>query len=1530
MKRLFYITCLILFLLAPLPVNSWDRDSHISKAFKLLQEGDAQEKKIALKNLHILGRDDLRKNKDIFQPVIVALRDENPSVRVAAASTFKYIGEYSKGCCRESQMIPALIEALNDSNPEVRSETATALGYFPDVRSLTPLIEKLKDKDPWVRLNAVHTLGAFSGKMNMWTIHQTDAVVKQILDPLLDLLNDNSDWRNKYVQQECIIALRKIGFVKKEMIVPILIKKSEDEFLRAEIIKTFGKFRIFAAKHIFVEALDDPDEHIRVLALKAMRRLPGGSGDFVRKKIREWALKSLNDPSVQIRMEAVTSLGKARDERDIDELINATKDNSRQVQEAAIKALGNFRDKRVLPALIDHLSGSPGYSTAPAYKSCRSEIMRTGEKKVYIYRKDGVRHVTEDRKEVPKGVPSVERITHPTAVEYLEKSLRDSNESKKLNILRMLLQFEDKRIEQILLRLLKDDSPQVRLEVAKQLLWCCSNEAMPHLIEALNDKYSAVRAQSAKVLGKLKNRAAVDRLINTLNDHDRTVREAAAVALGELHDERAIDPLIEAMNDNNQKVRRAVLMSLKQYDDPRIADVLLGVLHDSSEPLILRGAAITPDERAIETLILFLEEPDKNIPVYAANALGMIRDKRAVEPLIKIFQSEADGFMKVRGGTESTRAADVSGSMKYRGNTQLMRAAAEALGRIGGEEAISVLSAVVDTSGNDFLKSTAIKALGLTRDERAIPVLSKMLSDENLGVRMSSISAIGEIGDPAALNVLEPVLNSDARSDVKYKTIEAIAKTDDPISWQIITDFINNSPDDVAISNSLLILGKSKDEKMLNLILSTCGKKRRYFGQAMTVLKAVDESDLTGTLLRHLKEEDVYVKRCTLSLLGNYGDKSAIKPLKMYLDHDDLYVRSSAREAIRLINKSENDAYEANTAFEFNISRLSDNDKNKRRLAASRLGALENQESIKHLTPLLHDKDAGVRREAVVALGRLKAAEAVPAIINRLQDTSEFGNVRSAAASVLGTIGDVRAVEPLANAMIDKDKSVITQSMQSLRKMKNDPAVSNLLAKLFIKEFKQDNITRVVNILMILNKEDILSNLNDTGNEDIQTITNYLDFIELNYGDLSNTRYSSRSAVIKQLTAIQKDDIKKSEDETLQTTVDITALRDTLKSENAQVRLESADKLGDSGNIDAGQYLVPLLKDRDPYVRQAASRALGQLGYKGAEEGLIEGLGDKDEYVRAYSSWSLGETGGPNAVKPLLDSLDDKDSKVKEWSKESLMKLKRDQEVLNLLFKLLRISFDVKDYSMISRLVNVLSDDDILEAFKDTGGDDRKTIHKYVALLESTYSRLSKTGDKGLKEYKNRSLVIQELSSLITSAKDINDRIVFFLRKLNDPEAIPAFIHILENRANFSISSKRNAVDLLTALQHKEASGLLLELLMDSKEFEGVRSSAAKALGKLGVKEAGKVMIDILQKKEEHKEVRKGAAMALGDLKDERALQTLITVLRDNTEDVRLRVASVNSLADLGTEESVAALREFSNDPSPYVKNAVNTALRKF
>ena len=114
--------------------------------------GTKKEKKIALNNLWILKYPEYRKDSGVFDPVLRALKDKNPSVREAAASYLKHLGKLSEGCCKETEIVPSLIGALEDNHPRVREEASAALAYYKDGRAIQPLIKRLKDESPWVRL----------------------------------------------------------------------------------------------------------------------------------------------------------------------------------------------------------------------------------------------------------------------------------------------------------------------------------------------------------------------------------------------------------------------------------------------------------------------------------------------------------------------------------------------------------------------------------------------------------------------------------------------------------------------------------------------------------------------------------------------------------------------------------------------------------------------------------------------------------------------------------------------------------------------------------------------------------------------------------------------------------------------------------------------------------------------------------------------------------------------------------------------------------------------------------------------------------------------------------------------------------------------------------------------------------------------------------------------------------------------------------------------------------------------------------
>ena len=88
--------------------------------------------------------------KPAVEPLIVALKNENPFVRRNAAEA---LGEI-----KDSSAVKPLINALNDNDLIVRRNAAKALGKIKDSSAEESLTSALKDESPAVRRNAAIAL----------------------------------------------------------------------------------------------------------------------------------------------------------------------------------------------------------------------------------------------------------------------------------------------------------------------------------------------------------------------------------------------------------------------------------------------------------------------------------------------------------------------------------------------------------------------------------------------------------------------------------------------------------------------------------------------------------------------------------------------------------------------------------------------------------------------------------------------------------------------------------------------------------------------------------------------------------------------------------------------------------------------------------------------------------------------------------------------------------------------------------------------------------------------------------------------------------------------------------------------------------------------------------------------------------------------------------------------------------------------------------------------------------------------------
>ena len=119
----------------------------------------------------------------------------------------------------------------------------------------------------------------------------------------------------------------------------------------------------------------------------------------------------------------------------------------------------------------------------------------------------------------------------------------------------------------------------------------------------------------------------------------------------------------------------------------------------------------------VDTLIRFsLKHPVPEVAQFAAEILGKIGDKRAVEPLIAILEGTpepglAEAATEALGKLKDMRAVSVLSHMLERGALVVRIRAADALGELCGDEAVSALESAAKTDPNRTVRDAAEKAL---------------------------------------------------------------------------------------------------------------------------------------------------------------------------------------------------------------------------------------------------------------------------------------------------------------------------------------------------------------------------------------------------------------------------------------------------------------------------------------------------------------------------------------------------------------------------------------------------------------------------------------------------------------------------------------------------------------------------------------------------------------------------------------------------------------------------------------------------
>lgn len=257
---------------------------------------------------------------------------------------------------------------------------------------------------------------------------------------------------------------------------------------------------------------------------------------------------------------------------------------------------------------------------------------------------------------------------------------------------------------------------------------------------------------------------AVLEQIAALKDQDWAIRSEAAGLLGTFKDQRAVVPLVSLLRDEDRSVREAAIEALRSLGAPAVeaVGICLGEPDLSVQESASAILAVIADERVLAPLIQALHSGDWIVRMHAAKALGRLRNVEAIEPIIPLLQD------KVKAVREE---------------------AAAALAAIGDAAIPSLVKAL---QHEDWLvRLHAVESLGHTKSKRAVePLLSVLFNDRDSAVREDVVRALGEIGDPQAVEYLFTAMQDPG---LRTLAVEALGRIGDRRAVPILIDVVTGA-----------------------------------------------------------------------------------------------------------------------------------------------------------------------------------------------------------------------------------------------------------------------------------------------------------------------------------------------------------------------------------------------------------------------------------------------------------------------------------------------------------------------------------------------------------------------------------------------------------------------------------------------------------------------------------------------------------------------------------------------------------------
>lgn len=521
---------------------------------------------------------------------------------------------------------------------------------------------------------------------------------------------------------------------------------------------------------------------------------------------------------------------------------------------------------------------------------------------------------------------------------------------------------------------------------------------------------------------------AIPRLLDLLIISSWSVRREVVAQLAKLGRPAAEAMCLQLTSQRKSEVRLAALVDALVASQGEVEDLLVALLEDVNVAVICDGLQVVGRRRMVvasRQVMKLTEHEDDNVAVASIEALGQLGGAEAVSCLLSVVKNGA--FFR------SFPAIDV-------------------LGRLGDTRAVEPLIALL---GDALRGPEAARALGRLGDETAIPSLLRLLSAPQVATNRIAAVALADLHERSLRRYGTPVAFERALApDVDHAAIavrlERALRGADAAEQRAVgtlLGFLSSSgsveslrplldePGAVAEAGaaSLARLARRGDAEVFELLEALDSEHR-----LLLVPKLAGISAAVPALVSCLGDADVRVRLLACDALAKTGDPSCAPALFELLGDPDISISQAATGALQALG--------SRLVEDLALAAVVGSPKNRRQAALRVVGHIGSERGVAVLLDAAKQPDERTREIALQGLSNVGGATARQALLDAAAHDS--ARTRAAATRGLGHLEPTpETLQRLRDATSDADAWVRYYACQALGNAGDAEAAELLLAR---------------------------------------------------------------------------------------------------------------------------------------------------------------------------------------------------------------------------------------------------------------------------------------------------------------------------------------------------------------------------------------------------------------------------------------------------------------------------------------------------